>query len=545
MEPREVPRPTQPSPEPAPQGWLGWVERMGNRLPDPVGIFLIGLALVFLVSQLADWGEWTVERQLPVLVETADGAEELVWETTGQVYQARGLLSSDGIYWLLSTMVDNFIQFPPLGVVLAAMLGIGLADRTGLIPAGLRAVLLVTPAVLLTPSMVMIGILSSMTLDAGYVLLIPLAGAIYHTCGRSPVAGMAAAYAGVSAGFSANLFLTSLDPMLAGFSQMGAQTIDPNYQVSPAANLYFMIVSTFVITALGWAVTSWVVEPRLRRAKIDTVDHDAAELVAQSRITPTERRGLWVAGTVFLLFLGICIFLVKTPGMPLHGPGEGPFARWVEAIVPLILLGALLPGIAYGITVGTLRSDRDLAKMMGATMADMAPIVVLAFFAAQFIEAFRYSGLDAMLAVAGGQFLGQAELPRGFLILAFIAFVMFFNLFIGSMSAKYALLAPIFVPMLMLVGISPELTQVAYRIGDSVTNIITPLMPYIVIILVFIRKYAPNAGIGTLIATMLPYTIAFSIGWSLLLLLWIFLGIPLGPDGALFFDWSDLSALSD
>ncbi len=514
-------------------GILAWIERVGNRLPDPVGIFLIGIAVVFVLSHVAVVGGWSVAQELPELKEAADGTERIVWSPTGAVYEARSLLAADGIYWLLANMVENFILFPPLGVVLAAMFGIGLADRTGLIRAFLRALMFVAPQSLLTPAMIFIGILSSMTLDAGYVLLVPLAGAIYQSCGRSPVAGMAAAFAGVSAGFNANLFITSLDPLLAGFSQVGAQTIDPEYAVNPACNLYFMIVSTFVMTAVGWAVSSWIVEPRVRRAGGAIAGAGGGGDLSDSCLKPEERRALWIAAAVFFTFIVACVAMARIPGMPLHGDGEGPFARWVEAIVPLILLGAMLPGIAYGIAVGSLRSDKDFAKMLTETIAGMAPIIVLAFFAAQFIESFRYSGLDAMLAVSGGQFLAQAELPRGLLIVAFIGFVMFFNLFIGSMSAKYAMLAPIFVPMLMVVGISPELTQVAYRIGDSVTNVVTPLNPYIIIILVFFRKYAPASGLGTLIATMLPYAIAFGIAWTLMLLGWIGFGWPLGPDGGL------------
>lgn len=522
-------------PQSSSTGILGWIERVGNRLPDPVGIFIIGIFVVFVLSQIAVTAGWEVEQMLP-RVAVEDGELEVTeWYATGEVFTARSLLTGEGLYWQLRTLVENFINFPPLGVVLVAMLGIGLADKTGLLRALLRSILFITPGRLLTPSMIFLGILSSMTLDAGYLLLIPLAGPIYMSFGRSPIAGIAAVFAGVSAGFNANLFLTSLDPLLAGFTETAARTIDSAYRVNPAANLYFMMVSTGVITLAGWAVSHWIVEPRLARSGIETGSNpgDNAIAIGSGPLEAGERRALGIAVVVFVVFFALCLFMALVPGMPLHGPGEGPFDRWVDAIVPLIFFGALFPGLAYGITWGTLRSNRDFARMLTETIATMAPIIVLAFFAAQFIEGFRYSGLDIMLATAGGQFLGQAELPRGVLIIAFIGFIMFFNLFIGSMSAKYAMLAPIFVPMLMVVGISPELTQVAYRIGDSVTNIITPLMPYLVIVLVFIRAYAPKAGLGTIISTMIPYSIVFSIVWCILLLGWMWLGWPLGPDGGL------------
>ncbi|MCD8482468.1 MAG: AbgT family transporter [Verrucomicrobia bacterium] len=520
------------------RAFLNFIEKTGNKLPEPNLIFILGIVVVYVSSHLAVMTGWQVAEILPSTEINERGAAVISgWETTGETFQARSLFSADGLYWHLTHLVDNFINFPPLGIVLVAMLGIGIADRSGLLPALIRGFVRVIPANLLTPGMIFLGIFSSLTLDAGYVLLVPLAGIVYKSCGRSPIAGIAAVFAGVSAGFNANIILTSLDPLLAAFTETAARSIDPDYRVNPAANLYFMIASTVVITLTGWAVNNWIVEPRLGRAGLDETNTAQPESNPgiERDLQPAERKAL-IAGMVgFLAFAVIALLMVLVPGAPLHGPGAGPFDRWVEAIVPLIFFGALIPGLAYGWSMGNLRNGNDFAKMLTETITIMVPMIVMAFFAAQFIEAFRYSGLDRMLAMTGGQWLAQANLPAGLLILAFIALVGVFNLFIGSMSAKYALMAPVFVPMLMVVGISPELTQVAYRIGDSVTNIITPLLPYLVIILVFMRQYVPKAGIGTLLSAMLPYSIAFSVVWSLQLLLWMWFGWPLGPDGPLIY----------
>jgi aminobenzoyl-glutamate transport protein len=551
---------------------LDLIERIGNRLPDPATLFLLGTVVVMVLSAATFENGWTVDRQLPVVMEPVGQSDITVeWQATGETYQATSLLTREGIYWLLKNLVKNFMAFPPLGVVLVGMLGIGIAERTGLISALLKAFMMIVPARLLTPAMVFLGIMSSMTLDAGYVILPPLAAALYKAAGRSPLAGLAAVFAGVAAGFNANLFITGLDPLLAGFATKGGQVIDPDYQMNPACNWWFMIASTFVITLAGWFVTSRFVERRLANkpeseggpVKASGVDLDSQKL------KPEEIGALKVAGLVFLVVAGIALAAIWTPGAPLHTywvpggnqeviaeqyvavagdavpdnvveqdavqlvPSSAKFPRWVYTIVPLLFLIFIIPAIAFGIAIGQIKSDKDVARSLGKSMAAMAPIIVLAFFAAQFIECFKYSGLDKMLAISGGQALGKAELSPWMLITAFILLTMIFNLFIGSMSAKYAMFAPIFIPMFMMVGISPELTQSAYRIGDSVSNTITPLNPYMIIILVFMQKYVPKGGMGTLISLMLPYTVVFTVIWTVMLLILMALGIPLGPDGPL------------
>jgi aminobenzoyl-glutamate transport protein len=503
------------------KGWLDAIERVGNALPDPATLFAIGALLVAVGSEVAFRVDWQVEKT----VAAASAHAETV------TLQAKSLLSSDGLYWILASMKDNFIKFPPLGVVLLGMLGIGLAERTGLVGAALKAVLVAVPPQLLTPALVFAGVNSSLGSDAGYVVLPPVAAAIFHAVGRPPLAGLAAAFAGVAGGFCANLAITSLDPILAEFSTASARLVDPGYVVSPTANWWLMIVSTFLLTGVGWAVTAWWVEPRLARAG----PHEAAEVEPSSRtLAPEERRGLVLAAWIAAACLALFVAAALVPGWPLTGH-DGHMPRWVQAIVPGIFLGFLIPGIAYGVRTGSLRSDKDVARVLSETMAGMGSYLVLAFIAGQFIAWFAYSGLGEMFAISGGRALVALDPPPSLLLVGFVVIVLLSDVFVGSMSAKYAFMAPVFVPMFMQVGISPELTQAAYRIGDSVTNMITPLNPYMVIVLVFVQRYLPRAGIGTLVAMMLPYFVAFGLSWTVLLVLWIGAGLPLGPHGPLFY----------
>ncbi len=506
-----------------PRDWLGGLERLGNRLPDPTTLFLLGALAVLVLSQVAVALDWSVTRSV-------------VREGVLQQEQVRavGLLTSDGLYWVLSHLVDAFMDFPPLGVVLVGMLGIGVAEKSGFIATLLRGALVAVPPGLLTPAVFFVGVMSSIGLDAGYVVLPPVAAALYRAMGRSPLVGIAAVFAGVSAGFSANLIPTSLDPMLAELSTASARLVDPDYAVAHTANWWFIAVSTVLLTGVGWAVTAHWVEPRLqaRPAEEGGPAPPAAEASAGEALSDAERRALALALGAAAVTLLLFAAAALVPGAPLHGQ-DGRFPRWVQAIVPVLFIGFLVPGVVYGVATGRYRRDRDVAASMSETMASMGSYVVMAFFAAQFIAWFAHSRLGEMLALAGGQLLARAGLPDALLMSAFVGVVMLGNLLIGSMSAKYALIAPVFVPMFMQVGISPELTQAAYRVGDSVTNVVTPLNPYVVILLVFVQRHFAQAGIGTLLALMLPYAIAFAGVWTLLLVGWIALGLPLGPAGPL------------
>ena len=537
---------------------LDLVETVGNKLPDPAMLFVMGTLFVMACSFIASATGWEVQPkrlvaettittnelgeqvEMPVLDDAGEPVLALVADDV-EPFRAVSLLSPDGLYWALSSMVDNFINFPPLGVVLVGMLGIGLAERTGFIGAVLKAMMLVVPKSLLTPTMVFLGIMSSLGTDAGYVVLPPVAAVLYKSVGRSPLAGVAAVFAGVAAGFNANLMVTSLDPLLSELSTAGAQTIDPDLAVPATANWWFMIASTFVITLVGWFTSAAFVERRFKNKSAEDggpsplTDED----LAHQSIFASEKKGLLAAVPSLVIAAGIFVTAVLVPNAPLNDargqlPGDN-FDRWVEAIVPMLFFLFLVPGVVYGIVAGSLRNSKDAARLMTETMASMAPIVVLAFFAGQFIAYFQYSNLDKMLAHTGGQFLATADMHPAMLVAAFILLTAFFNLFVGSMSAKWAMFAPIFVPMLMLVGIHPALTQCAYRIGDSVTNIITPLNAYLIIVLVVMQRFAPKAGMGTLIAMMTPYSVMFLIAWTIMLLVWMSLGFDLGDGGPLFY----------
>lgn len=573
------------------RGLLDIVEWIGNKLPDPALLFLIGAVIVMLASQIAVWSNWEVQPQVAVQTVNEAGETVIGFEAQGDPLTPRSLLTADGLYWCLESMVDNFMGFAPLGIVLVGMLGIGVAEKTGMIGAMLKAFMKVVPTALLTPTMLFLGIMSSMGLDAGYVVLPPLAAALYKSVGRSPLAGIAAVFAGVAAGFNANLLITGLDPMLANLSQIGARILDPDYSVAATCNWWFAIASTFVVTGMGWATSSFFVERRLaRKAPEDggPTEIDDADLAAQE-LTDQEKKGLIASVVTILVLVAIFLGAVLIPGMPLHDDkipdivdptemyladtfhgeiditepdsdlvvedygyyvdearevfvtvdGEllqkrnPQFERWVSVVTPLIFIGFIIPGVVYGLVLGNIRNSKDTAKVMIEAIANMAPIIVLAFFAAQFIEYLKFSNLDKMIAFEGGMMLSQSSLGPSELVIAFILVTMVFNLFIGSMSAKYTMFAPIFVPMLMFAGVSPELTQAAYRIGDSTSNIITPLNPYLVIVLVFVQKYAPKGGMGTLIAMMMPYTIVFTVGWGIMLLIWIAMGWELGINGPL------------
>lgn len=551
--------------------FLNVVEWLGNKLPDPSMLFVAGALLVLVLSQAVAMSGWEVvpkrlaiktqpvldpsgqpvldpqtgqPRVEPVLRPDGKPEMELVHNTAvnhGAPLRARGLLVADEIYWCVKSLVRNFINFPPLGVVLVGMLGIGVAERTGFFAALLKAIMIVVPKQLLTPTVIFLGINSSLATDAGYIILPPLAAALYRAAGRSPLAGIAACFAGVAAGFNANLLPTSLDPLLAGLTTQGAQVIEPSLSINPTCNWWFMIASTFLLTIVGWAVTAWFVEPRFAVKPPDDGGPSPisqAELDSQ-RLTVLEFRALGISFLMVLLAAGVIAACVFLPGWPLKGPGikaDGDaFDRWAMAIVPMIFFVFLAAGIGFGVVSRSIRSTRDVARLMTESMAAMAPILVLSFFAAQFIAWFGRSNLDKMLAYTGGEFLASVSLGPELMILAFILVAMVFNLLIASMSAKYSLFAPIFIPMLMLVGISPALTQCAYRIGDSVTNIITPMNAYLVIILVFMQRFAPKAGIGTIVSMMLPYTFAFTLAWAVLIVLWMKLGASLGPGGGLWY----------
>lgn len=492
---------------------LDVIERVGNRLPHPITlffIFAIGVVLLsFLLSMLQ--------------VSVPDPREP------GEILAIRNLLSVEGIQYMFTNAVSNFVNFAPLGTVLVTMLGIGIAERSGLITAALRGLVTSVPKQLLTATLVFGGIMSSMAADAGYVVLTPLGAVLFASLGRHPLAGLAAAFAGVSGGFSANLFITSLDPLLGSLTIQAAETYDPAYAagMNIMMNYYFMVASVFMLTVLGTIVTEKIVEPRLGTYKGETNQQESEHI---GRLNQREFKGLLFAGLAFLLTCAALALLIVPEWGPLRGPeGQVIQSPFFTSLVPIILIAFFIPGLTYGLYTGTIKSDKDVADQLSDTMASMGAYIVLAFTAGQFVAYFNQTNMGMVMAINGAGLMRSIGFEGFPLLIAFIIIAGFINLFIGSASAKWAIMAPVFVPMMMELNYSPEITQVAYRIADSTTNVITPLMPYFAIIIAFAQKYDKRIGIGTLITTMLPFSIAFSIGWLIMLIIWVFTGLDLGP----------------
>jgi aminobenzoyl-glutamate transport protein len=485
-------------------GVLDRIERWGNRLPHPFNLFLLFSLAILLLSWIAHALGLSVTHPL-----------------TGKPIVAVNLLDRQGIQNIITKAVSNFTGFAPLGTVLVAMIGVGVAERSGLFSAALKGFVRNVPPWLITSALVFAGVNASLTVDAGYVILVPLGAVLFAQVGRHPIAGLAAAFAGVSGGFSANLFLTPLDPLLAGLTQEAARLYDKNYVVPATANYYFMIGSTFLLTLIGAAVNNWIVEPRLGRYA-GQHDRSGDFLLAQ------ERRGLLAAGLTVLVELIVLLFLIL-PDNALLRDSKGNLDPFFQGMVVLMSVGFLLPGVAYGLAAGTIKNNRDVGRMIEETLGTMGSYIALAFAASQFVAYFGWSNLGLIFAVTGADLLRGSGLSGIPLIVLFIFVCAAIDLFVASASAKWAVIGPVFVPMLMIMGYSPELTQAAYRIGDSFTNIITPLMPYMPLVIAFAQKYEPRIGLGTLLTLMLPYSVAFAIGWTALLALWLLLGIPLGP----------------
>ncbi|MFU8814012.1 MAG: AbgT family transporter, partial [Pseudomonadales bacterium] len=447
---------------------------------------------------------------------------------TGTPVEVVNLLTPQALTTFLGGMVNTFVTFHPLGVVLLAMLGIGVADYTGFIRASLRALLSVTSKRMLTPMLLLVGIISHSAVDAGYVLVIPLGAVIFQAAGRHPLVGIAVAFAGVSGGFSANFVPSALDPMLQGISQEGARLIDPNIILNPLNNWFFTSASTLLIIGLGWYVAERIVAPRLEHVK---VDGDLAQAPALETLSADERRGLIAA----LLAMGLGIVALVATALPAGSAWRAPdgdlaasAAPLMRSIVPLIFLLFLLPGVVYGYVARTVKSHRDIVAGMTQAMSGMGYYIVMAFFASLFIAEFGRSNLGVLLALQGASWLQAVALPGVLTMTGVVLITGIVNLFVGSASAKWALLAPVLVPMLMQLGISPDLTQAAYRVGDSSTNIITPLMPYFPLVVVFCQRYVTSTGIGTVVAMMLPFSVAFLVVWTAFLMIYWLLGIPLG-----------------
>lgn len=495
------------------KGFLGAIERVGNALPNPAIIFIILAVLVIIASGIVAAMGTTV-----TYFDANLGEERTV--------QAVSLLNGDGLRYIFNSATTNFTSFAPLGTVLVAMLGVGVSEYSGLIGTSLKKLIKSVPKFLLTAVVVFAGIMSNVASDAGYVVVIPLGAIVFASAGRHPLAGLAAAFAGVSGGFSANLLIGSLDPLLQGISNEALAAVGSNYEVLVTDNWWFLIASTFLLTALGTVITSKIVEPRLGVYDGDYVPDDEP-------ITPLENRGLRNAGISILVMVAFFALMMIPSWGPFRAPNDAGVPVLNEflskGLIAAIFVLFLVPGVVYGRTIGKFKSSDDVIDGMTDAMKSMGAYLVLVFFAAQFVAYFSTTNLGLILSFQGAEFLRSINFVGFPLVVAFVLLSAFLNLFMGSASAKWAIMAPIFIPMMMELGFAPEFTQLAYRVADSTTNIITPLMPYFAMIVVFAKRYDKKSGIGTLISTMLPYSMIFLVGWILLLALFYFAGLPIGP----------------
>lgn len=493
--------------------FIGLIEKGGNALPHPAALFGIIALVTLVISGVGAWLGW-----------------EGVNPANGETIRVINLLSVEGLHRIMLQLVDNYTSFAPLGIVMVAMLGIGIAESSGLVKTAINALLIKAPPRSVTFIVVFTGIMSNVASDLGYLLIIPLAGVIFHSLGRNPIAGMSAAFAGVSGGFSANLLIGTIDPLLAGLSTEAARIIDPTYYVMPTANYYFIAVSTFVISIAGtWLTDVWV-EPRLGTYKGNVAMEPIVPL------TEIEKKGLRRVFITLMIFGAIFLaglipdqgFLRGSDNTVLHSPLLKGF------ISVLFFVGAII-GIVYGYTTGTFKKHEDVINGMNTSFKSLVSFLVLVFFAAQFVAWFKWSNLGLIIAVKGADILQAADIGLIPLVILFVLFSGFINLFMGSASAKWAIMGPVFIPMFMLLGYSPELSQAVFRIGDSVTNLISPMMSFFALIIVYYQKYDEKSGLGTLIGTMLPYSFVFFIVWTLLMIAWILLGLPLGPEAGLYY----------
>ncbi|MFD2177156.1 AbgT family transporter [Veronia pacifica] len=508
--------------------FLDTVEWLGNLLPHPVTLFAILCVAIFVASGIAGYFGLSVMDPRP---EGAPG------RAVDGIIAVKSLMNAEGLQLIVTSMVKNFTGFAPLGTVLVAMMGVAVAEYSGLLSTVMRSLVMSASPRLVTMTIVFASIVSNTASELGYVVLIPLAAMIFHSLGRHPLAGLAAAFAGVSGGYSANLLLGTVDPLLSGITQSAAQMIDPSYQVGPEANWFFMAASTFVVTILGTLVTEKIVEPKLGKYDSSMASDDFEPEKAQA-VTDLERRGMRNAGLAALAVSALLALTIVPEWGVLRHPvtGEVAGSPFLKGIVAMILVFFAVPGFVYGRTVGTMKTDRDVIDAMAKSISTLGMYIVLVFFAAQFVALFKWTNFGQVIAVGGADALQAIGLTGPALFFGFILICGIINLTLGSASAQWAVTAPIFVPMLMLVGYAPETIQAAYRIGDSVTNLITPMMSYFGLILAVATKYKKDLGIGTLIATMLPYSLVFLVGWSLFFFIWVFgLGLPVGPGSATYY----------
>lgn len=489
------------------QRFLDVVEKVGNKLPDPFILFIILAVLMIIISWIFSLFNASV-----------------VHPGTGEKLSINNLMSGEGLQFILTNMLDNFTGFAPLGLVLSMMLGIGLAEKVGLLDYAVRKTILNSPPSLITYTVVFVGILGNLASDAAVILIPPLAALVFYKIGRHPLAGLAAGFAGAGAGFTANLFIAGTDALLAGISTEAAAILDDSIVVTPIDNWYFNVVSVIVLTVVGGLITTKFIEPRLGKYTGEAVEEENTEEL------PNAKKGFIYAAIAGLAYIALVVIVILIPNSPLANEEGGIVpSPFLDGIIPILLFFFIIVGVTFGITVGKIKSGKDVASYMSEAIKEMSSYIVLVFAIAQFIAYFNWSNLGIWVAVNGAEFLTEINFTGMGLILGYIIFTALLNFLITSGSAKWAIEAPIFIPMFMQLGYHPAFTQAAYRIADSSTNILTPLFPYMVIILSFMKRYDKNANIGTYMSLMLPYSLAFLFTWIILIIIFYYAGIPFGP----------------
>ena len=516
------------------RGFLGFVERAGNLLPEPTMIFVYLIIALMAVSAIGDWAGWSAS--LPYTGDEAPTGATL--EGGVLTYTATSLFSEANIARLLVDMPRTMSGFAPLGLILVIMLGAAVAERSGMFSALIRASLANAPRAILTPIVAIIGMVSHHASDAAYVVFIPLAAIVYAAAGRHPVAGLAAAFAAVSGGYAGNITPGQIDVLLFGFTQEAARIVEPGWTMNPVGNWWFILSIVIVFTPAVWFITDKVVEPRLGKWGGGADAEIEAEL-ARSEVTADERRGLRRAGLAALAVIALYLVLTLAPGYtPLineKAEGTAQLQPFYGALIAGFFLMFVSCGIAFGTATGSVKSADDVTRMMREGIASLAPYIVFVFFAAHFVAMFNWSNVGPIIAINGAEALQGFALPAPILLVSVLLLSSFLDLFIGSASAKWSALAPVVVPMFMLLGISPEMTTAAYRMGDSYTNIMTPLMSYFPLILAFARRWDGTFGVGSLLALMLPYALAFMTLGISMVVAWVALDLPLGPGAGVFY----------
>jgi aminobenzoyl-glutamate transport protein len=531
------------------QRMLDGIERLGNKMPDPAILFLWLCLGVILLSQALQWLDVKATYQVvappPVAAEQTyyGGSSEPTYvgptepepatdyKVRTETTKVKGLLTVDGVRYLFTSFVDNFRNFAAVAIILVVMIGVGLAESAGLIGALIRRLVAVSSSSSLTFIIVLLGMISSVASDAGYLVLIPLGAVAFKSVGRNPLAGIAAAFAGVAAGFGVNFLITPLDGVLTEITNDASALVDPNAEIDLAANLWFGIVSALFVTIVLTIVTARLVEGRI--GPYDPAEAGEVEEETEVQTDPAdEARGLRYALWATLAVVAVIALLTAIPGAPLRNPetgrviGDSPFMDSLILIISLIFFAA---GLGYGRGTGTIKTSDDVLTSITKSWAGLASLLFLFLLIAQFIAYFNFSNMAQVAAVKLGDLLERADIGAVWLLLGFIVVTMVVDLIMPAAIAKWAILAPIFIPLLIRLNVTPQTVLAAYRVGDSPLNVVTPLMAYFPLIVVFVKRYQRSAGIGTVVSLMLPYVIILSLAWTLFFVAWYLIGIPLGP----------------